>query len=322
VERIVREDKVDGYYGPLVENFELSNPKYRVPVEVAANNALFHVIVEDDNVASTLIMRLSQENLGRLTFMPLKQLQVQDMNYPQSSDVHPLMSVAIRYDQKVQKAMQQVFGKKLIARDFSIATKFARECNMDAITMEGDEVNRKGALEGGFHDERRSRLLSFAGIQESRANLEKCVQKQQEVRVKNLEVDSAVTSLMGSIQRDEAKKANLKNTGAQTAQDLRHFTDDEALLLEKLEKMRTETLPSVTAELKSMEAQADAYRAELGSELKQVLSPQEQAELQRLKDSSADLEMAVEKYGQVAENAAVGRSRLNTLLKVNWFLRS
>lgn len=29
VERIVREDKVDGYYGPLVENFELSNPKYR-----------------------------------------------------------------------------------------------------------------------------------------------------------------------------------------------------------------------------------------------------------------------------------------------------
>ena len=53
-----------------------------------------------------------------------------------------------------------------------------------------------------------------------------------------------------------------------------------------------------------------------------MLSPQEQAELQRLKDSSADLEMAVEKYGQVAENAAVGRSRLNTLLKVNWFLRS
>ena len=47
-----------------------------MPVEVAANNALFHVIVEDDNVASTLIMRLSQENLGRLTFMPLKQLQV------------------------------------------------------------------------------------------------------------------------------------------------------------------------------------------------------------------------------------------------------
>ena len=317
VERIVAEEKVKGYYGPLVENFELTNPKYRVPVEVAANNALFHVIVEDDNVASKLIKRLSKENLGRLTFMPLKQLQVQNMTYPSSSDVHPLMSVAIRYDSKVEKAMQQVFGKKLIARDFEIARKFARECNMDAITMDGDEVNRKGALEGGFHDERRSRLLSYAGIQEARSKLEASSKKQEDVQAKNLEVDSAVTQLIGSIQRDEAKKASIKNAGAQSSQEMKQMSEDVVLLEEQLEKMRTETLPKVQAELRSMKAQADSYKAEIGTALKHALSSAEQAELARLNEASSELAATVEQFGSAVENAAVERSRLNTLLKDN-----
>ena len=46
--------------------------------------------------------------------------------------------------------MEQIFGRKLLCRDFDTATRFAGECNMDALTMHGDQVNRNGALEGGL----------------------------------------------------------------------------------------------------------------------------------------------------------------------------
>ena len=76
VKKIVKDENINGYYGPVVDNFTLKNAKYRTPVEVAAGNALFHVIVDNDNTAAYLIDRLSKENRGRLTFMPLSQLNV------------------------------------------------------------------------------------------------------------------------------------------------------------------------------------------------------------------------------------------------------
>ena len=61
---------------------------------------------------------------------------------------------------------------------------------MDAITMDGDEVNRKGALEGGFHDERRSRLVAYLGIQEAKAALAKEEAAQTSAEAKSMEVDT------------------------------------------------------------------------------------------------------------------------------------
>lgn len=69
------------YYGPLIDNFQLKDEKFSTAVEVAAGNALFHVIVEDDATAAELIRRLSKDKLGRLTFMPLRQLHVKAAEY-------------------------------------------------------------------------------------------------------------------------------------------------------------------------------------------------------------------------------------------------
>lgn len=52
------------------------------------------------------------------------------------------------------------------------AVGIARQHNIDCITIEGDEVSRKGALSGGFQDQRRSRLALFSEIRESRDRME------------------------------------------------------------------------------------------------------------------------------------------------------
>ena len=69
-----------------MQNFELIDVTFKTAVEVAAQNSLFHVIVDTDETAAKLMHRLEKDRLGRVT------LRVQNLNYPNSSDVTPLLS--------------------------------------------------------------------------------------------------------------------------------------------------------------------------------------------------------------------------------------
>lgn len=140
------------YFGLVLQNFEVLDPKFQTAIEVAASNALFHVIVDSDITAARLMKRLEQDRLGRVTFLPLNQLNIDHLQYPDSSDVVPIVQKCIRYDEKVNRAMQHVFGKKLLARRVDVAATWSAQCNMDAITLDGDLCSRKGALSGGFVD--------------------------------------------------------------------------------------------------------------------------------------------------------------------------
>jgi structural maintenance of chromosome 3 (chondroitin sulfate proteoglycan 6) len=214
-----------------------------------------------------------------------------------------------------------VFGKKLIARDFDTARQFARECNMDALTMDGDEVNRKGALEGGFHDERRSKLKAYLGIVESKSKLDDAVQRQAKAQASSLEVDTDVAKVMGEIQKEEAKRANLKMQSAQTALELKQAAQDLSALEERLQKDKTDRLPAMKLELEALEAQADSYRNEMGTALQQSLSAADAKLLAELKVTSVELVQAAEAATKAFEEASVERQRLQSLLKDNLLLQ-
>lgn len=50
-----------------------------------------------------------------------------------------------------------MFGKTAIYKDLAIAAGYSRSHGLNTITLEGDKVERKGAMAGGWHDVRRSR---------------------------------------------------------------------------------------------------------------------------------------------------------------------
>ena len=93
------------YFGLVMENFELTDAKYATAVEVAAQNSLFHIIVDTDATAAKLMARLEKDKLGRVTFLPLNQLSVEGVRYPDSTDVCPLMEECVEFDPAVRKAM-------------------------------------------------------------------------------------------------------------------------------------------------------------------------------------------------------------------------
>jgi hypothetical protein len=72
------------------------------PNQVAAGPSLFNVVVDTDETAARLMKTLEERSLGRVCFMPLNRLRVKTVNYPDSSDVVPLLAAALEYPREVR----------------------------------------------------------------------------------------------------------------------------------------------------------------------------------------------------------------------------
>ena len=81
LERIQQQHAISGVHGPLFKLFKCSD-MYTTAVEVIAGNSLFHVVVDNDDVAGNLGL-MKGEEAGRLTFMPLNRLRPGTTKYPE-----------------------------------------------------------------------------------------------------------------------------------------------------------------------------------------------------------------------------------------------
>ena len=51
---------------------------------------------------------------------------------------------------KYKMAVQQVFGRALLCKGISVATGYAKSHGLTCVTLDGDVVERKGAMKGGY----------------------------------------------------------------------------------------------------------------------------------------------------------------------------
>ncbi|PRQ16667.1 putative structural maintenance of chromosomes protein [Rosa chinensis] len=156
VRKICREYNIPGVFGPIIELLDCEE-KFFTAVEVTAGNSLFHVVVENDEISTQIIRHLNSLKGGRVTFIPLNRVRAPRVTYPQNSDVVPLLK-RLKFLPKYTAAFAQVFARTVVCRDLDVATKVARSDGLDCITLEGDQVSKKGGMTGGFYDHRRSKL--------------------------------------------------------------------------------------------------------------------------------------------------------------------
>lgn len=309
------------YFGLVMENFELTDEKYQTAVEVAAQNSLFHVVVDTDGTAARLMKRLEDEKLGRVTFLPLNQLRLaQGVRYPESTDVAPLMEQCITFDPRVRNAMEHVFARKLLARSVDVASTWSARSNMDAITLDGDLCSRKGALTGGFIDVGKSRLrahFTLKKAEESLQSLEKALaQKKQE----STAVDQQVSNVMGEVQRLEAKHANLDHMMGRIEDDVKKL-QKSTQRRNKQAKQIEEDVPPMETQIASLGSQIEHLEEEMGTDLTSTLTEEEQVLLEELKATQTRLDEEIEQHTRVLEEATIKRQKLTSLLEDNLTVR-
>jgi chromosome segregation ATPase len=106
-----------------------------------------------------------------VTLMPLNRLAQgggPEPVYPKADDCRPLMQF-LEFDKAHEAAVKQVFGRVLLCRDLSVAAAYAKAPSgpgggFTCITLEGDMVNKKGAVQGGYREAAANRLVHASEI--------------------------------------------------------------------------------------------------------------------------------------------------------------
>jgi len=279
VQRIVKDHGIKGVHGPLIELMECDE-RFFAAVEAAAANQLFHVVVDDDDVASKIIEYLNKDKAGRVTFLPLNRLRARNREYPDSQDVFPMLS-KIRHDEKVRPALDKVFGNVLICRNLDVAVKFAGSTNLDCVTMDGDCVSNRGAISGGYQDSGRSRMVNMRMLREAQKVRAELRKESAEVKDKLQAAEQAVTAVLGDIQRAESARRH-----RQTAiERLRAEAKACAYAAQRAEEslgVKEKTVAAIRVTVGDLEAQAADLREESKTDLNAKLTKAELAELARL----------------------------------------
>jgi len=172
VKKIRDEQKISGVYGPLLELFECDEV-YMTAVESAVGSALFHVVVDTDDTASKLLESMKQQKSGRVTFIPLNRIEVKTPKQsPQSTQNCFPMIDKLQFKPALKKAIQEIFGKIWICDTLDVGLEYATNYGLNCITLDGEQINKKGVLQGGFVDVKVSRLRAIKSIKQLRRKLE------------------------------------------------------------------------------------------------------------------------------------------------------
>jgi len=321
---VEREGLIKGeqYFGMVMENLTLKDPKFQTAVEVAAQNALFHVIVDTDATAALLMKRLEEGKLGRVTFMPMNQLRVDNnMRYPQSNDVTPLLHTCIEYDPKVKRAMQQNFDRKLLARSPEIATEWSSKVKMDCITLDGDMSTSKGSLSGGYVDSTKSRLKSYAASKKAESEYRKAVEEHRRLDAEAKQAEQDVVNVSEEISRLQHKQTQMSRMIQNQEGGLSQSQTQIGQQGKQADRLESQIIPSLEQNLEAFQLDIARLNEEIGTELKSSLSDEERALLTELKQVQQDSKERIADQKDTVEEIRATRNRLESVLENNLYKR-
>lgn len=323
---IVEQERLtpDQYFGTVMENFELKNERFQTAVEVAAQNSLFHVIVDTDDTAAKLMHRLESGKLGRVTFLPLDKLRVDQgttSELPDSPDIRSMIDLCIKFDGKVERAMRHVFSKKLVARTAELAAEWSTRLGMDAITLDGDLCSRKGSLTGGYIDTNKSRLRAHAKKEETQKALRRLEREHRHMTQKSHQIDQSVTNLMAELQRLEARHAEITHKATEDETELERVQSRLENHKKQAEELEKTSIPALERAVAALKADIGRLKDELGTELTQTLSEKDQKLMDELKKVQTDLVTEIEAQNEKVSRVGVERQKLRSLLDDNLLKR-
>ncbi len=167
--RLLLEAGLEGIHGSVAQLGEVEE-RLRVALEVAAGGRLAQVVVEDDRIAARAIELLKSRRAGRLTFLPLNRIRggsgggsggaaLQRGTAGGSAGAGGLVGRAvdlIRHEPVYTDVFRYVFGDTLVFATLADARRELGRCR--AVTLEGELLEKSGAMTGGSLQQRSGQL--------------------------------------------------------------------------------------------------------------------------------------------------------------------
>ncbi|KAI9097065.1 putative chromosome segregation protein SudA [Phlyctochytrium arcticum] len=288
LKRIIEQHNLRGVYGPLYELFEVDDA-YKTAVEVVAGGSLFHVVVDNEETATRIVEHLNRERCGRLTLMPLNRLKPHIPEYPTDTRAATVMVQKLQFDPKYKPAFDQVFGKAIICPSLKVASEFARSHGLNAVTLDGDRADRKGALTGGYLDSRRARLETIKNLKHLREQYAVEEEAANTLRQTLQRVEQDITRTRDQISQLNARRKQMLDNREVASGDIQSLMREKNAMEYAIARKEA-SLQSLQASLRNMATQLQALETELSSPFAKTLSRDEQQRLDTLNEEATQLQ--------------------------------
>ena len=231
LKRIAQQNNVDGYFGPLYELFD-TDAAYRVAVESIAGGSLFHIVV-DTSATARRLLDLTAHLPGRVTFLPINQLRFNPVAVPQGEGIIAMMST-LRFNARYTRALEVVFAKTVICDTLDTAIACAKSHNLTAITLTGTKVEGRGAMTGGYREQKSSRLETIHRLQHARKEYDLRQTEQIRLETEARDLEQRYEEARGRHLKAKDALHRWKEARGPLAEDVRRLDADESSVQHQL----------------------------------------------------------------------------------------
>lgn len=320
LKKIVEKKKLEKkVYGPLIDLFETEDD-FITAIEVTAGLSLFHVVVDTDETASKILEELNREKSGRLTLMPLNKIKIREQTYPKTTTAQPITDILEFDHTRFEKAFQQVFGKTLLCSSLESGSSIAKTHNVSCVTLDGDQINNKGALTGGFYDKRFSKIRAMKELNKLRNKVKELEAESVEIKKNIQEVDQRITQIISELQTVETERTKTQHSFQLFMSRARESQAKLNTNKELLERRKI-SLNELETNLKQLNDSLKSLESEKGTKLLSKLSDDEQKELVTLNNELEKLHLQMNKATQERTSLEQKKRVLEDRLTNNLLLR-
>lgn len=346
--------------GVVAQLFSLDEDKgdSATALEVAAGGRLYNIVVDNEVTGSQLLERGQLRK--RVTIIPLNKIAARTLSEQQvhiAKELCPgkveLALNLIGYEAEVSRAMEFIFGTRLVCEDADTAKKvtFHPQVRARSVTLQGDVYDPEGTLSGGSRKNSGSVLINIQNynkvnnqlksLNNDLKNIQFELSREQELSEKTKTIQNDLSLTSHQIQLAEK---NLRTNAS--SQILYKFENNEKEIAELQETIQEQqsTAQSIINEISKIETDMKEFSMNRGSKLQELEKEVEQlgaqsiklekqlsgaedtfqssqveldqlgGELQTAKESISDVDASIEDLKVQAENAAKELAEQDSIL--------
>ncbi len=182
-------EKKSGIHGVVADIIKVDK-KYEIAIETALGGNIQNIVTDTENTAKEAIEYLKANKLGRATFLPLKAVtgrtEFKNTDVLDENGVLGLASSLVNVEERYEGVAKYLLGRIVVVDSINNAIRIARKYNYSLIivTLEGELLNRGGALTGGAFKNKSNLLGRRREIEELETSVKELGDKQANLEKK------------------------------------------------------------------------------------------------------------------------------------------
>lgn len=240
--------------------------KYSTAIAVAAGHHMQDLVVSDSSTAVECIKHLKKNKIGRATFLPLDRIKERDNSrlkkYLKEKGAVDFAINLVDFDKKYWHAFSHVFGDTLVVNNIDTAKRIGFG-KLRMVTLDGDLVERGGAVIGGFFRKEKPVFTQTGEIRRYEQNIKAI---EEDNRVLAEETDKLKKELERMLSKEKAGSEEIRKAEEKkqkTEQQLRDLRERRRSLNEK-KLTAHEELNRLKINRARLEAQLENLKQEFG----------------------------------------------------------